>query len=90
MRKNATEKINGVSNVKYGAVSNAGVVKCNASAPPPTVMELLSVPMIRALTASGLALGFICAAFDVLVCSLHFCKDKYLTFSVCPLLLLSN
>jgi len=65
MRKNATEKNNTVSSIKYGAVSNASM-KSSAPSPPPSVMELLSIPMIRALTASGLALGFICAAFDVL------------------------
>lgn len=33
--------------------------------PPPTIKELLGIPIIRALCASGCALCFIATAFDV-------------------------
>ncbi|KAJ7197169.1 major facilitator superfamily domain-containing protein [Mycena pura] len=42
------------------------IVQHQSSQPPSlSAMELLSIPMIRALTASGFALGFVATAFDV-------------------------
>lgn len=47
----------------YGATDCEGEVLAASS--PPSIMELLSIPIIRALSTSGCALCFIATAFDV-------------------------
>jgi len=62
-RRKRTEKGTSLSGSFYGPIDNGN--DSLAAAQPPSVKNLLSIPIIRSLSASGCALSFIATAFDV-------------------------